>query len=398
VYDTVEIPLNPGAPFTDRIHSIKMAVEHVRDPLESDIPFRSNLYYSQVVDLRKVDDIDAVLHLNARKTGTHKIQIIEAGKKCMSEIAATVALIVNDLPKEHSVSRVDTCADVVEGPQVRWIAQTVRARSAQWQSQFGTVELKDQEGEVMQWSEMGKREVGTMYLGKRPNCFRVYDKLSERKQAWNRERRQHERLAAKVVAENVLGPDAEGKAVDVKYWALRYPTVKKFRSELEKQLKPSAVRMFTFPDFETWFREQCKGPQSNLIEMPKVLTRVERQMGAGRIPERLNSFEKLFSKQALDFNPFDRLDFSSFDEDTKIDADDYSIVEFAAGLQFKRWLEEGMSYQHLFSLWNKKRNGKKMAKKFAPFVAAANPPNAATISSQELFEHYRDSLSRQMAA
>src|SRR5947209_3207554 len=108
MYDTVEIPLMPGAPFTDRIRSIKTGVENVRNQLESDIPFRSNLYYSQVVDLRKVEDIDAVLHLNARKTGTHKIQIIEAGRKCSGEIADTIAQIVTEHPDLQAVSRVDS--------------------------------------------------------------------------------------------------------------------------------------------------------------------------------------------------------------------------------------------------------------------------------------------------
>ena len=385
----------PGAPFTERIDSIKSAVEHVRDPLESDIPFRSNLYYAQVVDLRKIEDIDAVLHLNARKTGTHKIQIIEAGKKCAGEIAEVVSQVVTEHPDLQAVSRVDSCADVLDGPHVRWIAQSVRARSAQWQSQFGSVELQDEAGKRMQWSEMGKREVATMYLGMRPNCFRVYDKIAERRKAWSLEKRRHESTAAKLVADKVT----EGMGqVDVNYWAIRYPSLKKWRTELEKQLKPSARNTFPFPSFANWFQEQARGPQSNLVEMPQTLTRVERQMGAGRIPERLNSFEKLFSKQALEFNPFDRLDFSAFAATTEINMSDYSIVEFAAGLQFKHWLEQGMSYQQLYALWNQKRHGKKLAQKYAPFVSAAQPKDEVKISARDLYERYRDSLSRQMAA
>jgi hypothetical protein len=409
MYDTVEIPLKPGTPFTDRVASIKSAVEHNRNPLESVIPFRSNLYYSQVVDLRKVEDIDAVLHLNARKTGTHKIQIIEAGKKHSGEIADTIAQIVTEHPELQAVSRVDSCADVIDGPHVRWIAQSVRSRSAQWQAQFGTVEIRDDQGKKMPWSEMGKREVGTMYLGMRPNCFRVYDKLAERRQAWHREKVRHERLAAQVVTDKVID------GVDCSYWAMRFPTLKKWRRELEKQLIPSGREYFPFPSFEEWFAEQCRGPMTNLVQMrlpgqeepeqmklipelPKVLTRIERQMGAGRIPERLNSFEKLFSRQALDFNPFDRLDFSAFNAITQIDASDYSVVEFAAGLQFKQWLEQGMSYQQLYAYWNSKRNAKAIAKKFAPFVAAANPRKEVTITAADLYERYRDSLTRQMAA
>jgi hypothetical protein len=57
-----------------------------------------------------------------------------------------------------------------------------------------------------------------------------------------------------------------------------------------------------------------------------------------------------------------------------------------------------MSYQQLYAFWNTNRNAKAIAKKFAPFVAAANPPQEVTITSGDLFERYRESLSRQMAA
>jgi len=398
LYDTLEIPLKTGTLFSDRVASIKSAVEHVRDPLESDIPFRSNLYYAQVVDLRP-QGIDAILHLNARKTGTHKIQLVEAGHKCCGEIADTVAKITTEHPRLQAISRVDSCADVIDGPSVRWVAQSVRARSAQWQAQFGAVELRDESNRKMQWSEMGKREVQTMYLGKRPNCFRVYDKLSERFQAWRREKRRHEVMAGDVVADK-LSQIEQHRSQVVAYWRVRYgltPWVK----GLSKDLRSGAARIFPFPDFQSWLREQCIGPMAKVLEMPalpKVFTRVERQMGAGRVPEQLNSFERIFSREAVEFNPFERLQFSSFDADTKINPDDYSIVELAAGMMFRQWLETGMSYQQLYALWNKKRNAKRYSKKFAPFIAAANPSKVESISSAELYEQYRESLTRQLAA
>jgi len=365
--------------------------------MESAIPFRSNLYYQQVVDLRP-QGIDAVLHLNARKTGTHKIQIIEAGHKCAGEIADTVAEITTEHPSFQLISRVDSCADVCDGPSVRWLAQSVRARSAQWQAQLGTVELRDGMNKPMQWSEMGKREVQTMYLGKKPNCFRVYDKTAERFRVWKLEKRRHEQMAARLVADKVIEcSQSEENAA----WQLRFPNLKAWRRDLDKRLKPSAARMFEFPDFETWLKANCVGPMAKVLEFPKlpsVITRVERQMGAGRVPEQLNTFEKVFSINAVEFNPFTRLDFSQFDAKTEISMEDFSPVEFAAGLQFKYWLETGMSYQQLYSFLSPKRNVKRIVKKFAPFIAAANPPKEKSISSAELYEHYRESLQRQMAA
>ena len=430
MYDTLEIPLMPGASFSDRISSLKSDVEAASACHRmaaglpgSEIPFTQNFYYSQVIDLRRVADIEAVLHLNAKKTGTHKIQIVEAGRKCAGQIADTISKIVNDHPDLLGVSRVDTCADVVDGPEVKWMAQTVRAKSAQWQAEFGKAELRDENGHKVPWSEMGKREVQTMYIGKRPNCFRVYDKLAERRAAWTREKRRHERLASEIVRDKAVEcwPASQSYALQTKE-GLR---------KLAKRCVPGGRYYMPFPDFETWFAAQCVGPLTNLVQMrlpgqeepeqlglslvpqlPKVITRVERQMAAGRVPESLDSFEKLFSKAALDFNPFARLEFSSFDGTTQIvlkhrgkcdescaGLQHFSVVEFAAGQQFRQWLETGMSYQQLYAYWNQgSRKAKAIAKKFAPFVAAANPAKVVSITSSELYERYRSSVSRQMAA
>jgi len=399
----------PGASFSDRISSLKSEVEmaSASHRLNSEIPFTQNFYYGQVVDLRRVADVDAFLHLNAKKTGTHKIQIVEAGRKCAGQIAETISRIVNDHPDLLAVSRVDSCADLVDGPEVKWMAQTVRAKSAQWQAEFGTAELRDGKGQKVPWSEMGKREVQTMYIGKRPNCLRVYDKLAERRAEWKKEMRRHERDASKIVMDKALEGERDQRT---------YPLQSKEELRaLAKKFVAGGRYYIPFPSFEIWFAAQCVGPLTNLVQMqlpgqeepeqldlipkvPKVITRVERQMGAGRVPGSLATFEKLFSPPALEFNPFERLEFSSFNVDTQIDMDAFSAVEFAAGLQFKHWLETGMSYQQLYAFWNRRRNGKAIAAKFAPFVAAANPPKVVSITSSDLYERYRSSVSRQMAA
>lgn len=417
MYDTLEIPLTPGQQFGERVAGMKREVElSVRDPLKSAVPFHTNLYYQQVVDLRRVADIDAILHLNAKRTGTHKIQIVEAGRKCQGQIANTISAIVDAHPELLSVSRVDSCADVVDGPSVKWVAQSVRARSAQWQAEFGVAELRDDHGQKVPWSEMGKREVQTMYLGKRPNCFRVYDKLAERQSAYYWEKRKHERLASQIVLEKALEAAPRDNGVKASISAFG----NKIRDHHARKLMCSGRHYFPFPSFESWFADQCVGPMTNVVQMnpvqmrlpgeeqpqqlslvpklPSVLTRVERQMAAGRVPPQIDTFEKLFSKTALDFNPFERLDFSSFNAKTEVDMGNYSPVEFAAGMQFKHWLQTGMSYQQLYAYWNLRRNAKAIAKKFAPFVAAANPPTEFSISSADLFERYRSSITRQLAA
>jgi hypothetical protein len=301
------------------------------------------------------------------------------------------------------------------------MAQTVRARSAQWQAEFGLAELRDGDGRKVSWSEMGKREVQTMYIGKRPNCFRVYDKLAERRAAWRRQKRRHEKAAAGIVLDKSLeaAPDDNAAKLAI-FWAGKQ---EKFRPKEKREARDACLKRLIcsgryyipFPDFDTWFAAQCVGPLTHLVQMrlpgqeepeqldlipqlPAVVTRVERQMAAGRVPESLDTFEKLFSVGALDFNPFERLEFSSFNVESQIDMSDFSPVQFAAGLQFKHWLETGMSYQQLYAYWNTRRNAKAIAKVFAPFVAAANPAKVVSITSSELYECYRSSVSRQMAA
>ena len=239
-----------------------------------------------------------------------------------------------------------------------------------------------------------------MYLGKRPNCFRVYDKLAERRRAWRLEKGRHERMARQVVIDKAMEGDPKLRHtpdVFMSQQAALYHAQKRRR-----ELLCSGRYYFPFPSFESWFRDQCTGPMSVLVlhtveDIPSVFTRVERQMGAGRVPEELNSFQKLFTS-GVEFNPFDRLQFSPFDADTTVDPDDYSLIDLAAGMQIKQWLHEGMTYQHLYAKLDEQRHGKQLVEKFAPFVAAANPPQAVTISSAELYERYRDSVSRQMAA
>ena len=400
MYDTLEIPLLPGAPFTTRIRSLKIAVENVRDPLTSEVPFKSNMYYSQVVDLRVAADIDAMLHLNARKTGTHKIQLIEAGKKCYGEISQTVSQIIEEHPDLQSVARVDAFADIADGPEVKWMVQSLRAKWAQWQAEFGTVQFEDALGKKMNWSDMGRAEVKTMYMGKRPNCFRVYDKLNERFRAWMLEKRRHERAVSRIVLEKAL----EAAPLDNGVKAAIHSDGKATRDFYAKQLVCSGRYYAPFPDFVSWFREQSSGPMQLFAEkMPKVLTRVERQMASGRVPEEMNSLEKLFSAAALDFNPFERLEFRDWATSTEIVLEDYtqspaSWTQFCLGMHLRDLVRDGMPYQRLYRLLNQKRNAERRLKQFAPFLAAVDDVNTAKIDAAGLRERYRESLFRQMAA
>ena len=379
--------------FSKRILKLKSEVEMAarEHRVDSELPYSQNIYYGQVVDLRRVADvadIEAVLHLTAKKTGSHKVQIIEAGHKYAGGIADTLAKIVDDHPDSYGISRVDSCADFVDGPGVAWIAQATRVKGKRWQAEFGEGELHEDKGKKVSWSEMGNREVQTMYQGKRPNCYRIYNKRDERQQVWMREKRRHERLASQVVRNKAL----EGGRDERNYPLHNSAELR----DLDKHFVTGGRLYIPFPDFEPWLVAQSVGPSVNLAQLPKTWTRVERQMGAGRVPEALDTFKKIFLPKVLEFNPFECVEFSCCDVDTQIDPEDFSPVEFAAGLQFKQWLETGMSYRDLYAYLNRNYNGKAIVEKFSPFFAAAS--KAASITASDLYERYRSSVSNQMAA
>src|SRR5262249_13976962 len=131
--------------------------------------------------------------------------------------------------------RLDLAADVRD-VSVDWFVRHVRARFKRWACDIGQVEC-----EASQYARMGLQQIQTYYLGKRPNCFRVYDKLAEY-------RHQYAKLTR--------------RASD----AAELPT----------------------------FEEAYGYPETGLI-----LTRVERQMGGGRVPACIDTFGKLKASAAF---------------------------------------------------------------------------------------------------
>lgn len=422
VFDTIEIPLDKSVRFSKAVDGV---IDELRAPTPA-IPFSRNRYFHAVVDLRETSGIDAIMHLQSRGKGGHKIQIVEAGRKCRGELAETIAACVQQHPELCAVSRADACADFCDGPDVAFFARAIRAKSAQWQAQFGIIELRDETGRSMQWSEMGKRVTGTIYAGKRPNCIRVYDKRAERMEIWKRERRRHYHAAFNVIADKVV-------TFPMNYAQMPKWMKKNFIQRHRGTPGEGPGGTVPFPDFESWFAEQCTGPMRELVRkvegqstfpgmgvpeqlemvtsIPRVLTRIERQMGAGRVPAQLDTFEKLFVN-GMDYNPFERVEFvPSPDPDAKYE--DFSPRDLLAGLMMRQLLtgqvcdcpECGkrsivppeMTYQQLTSFLNSNRNwNQKLAQRFAPFLKSFADVHAVT--SAELFENYRESVRQQMAA
>lgn len=358
MYDKIEIPLPAHIPFRPGISEIR---DMLRSPQSAAIVKHSKTpYYQAVVDLRE-HGLDAVLHLGSRmgkQKGKHKLELLDTGEKGYDEILELISGVIEDSPLHQKISRLDTCVDV-DGIGVDWFYRSMRANHKQWMAMFGKIEPE--------YSEMGKRRLQTIYAGKRPNCFRCYDKTAELlAQQYGKARRLHKRqLRDRFYNELANGPrDAVPVPADV-------------MARLEAD--------FPFPSFE-----QMYGIPEN-----HVRTRLERQMAAGKVPRLVNKVYKLLD--GAEFNPFEKITFNGGGA-LLVERDGFSPVEWLAGVKMWELLESGeMGYQELRNLLNRDRNGARYERKFAPFLDRA-ASGERSITSADLFERYRASIARQLAA
>jgi hypothetical protein len=146
----------------------------------------------------------------------------------MSEVASQVIAVFDVNPWLVSIIRVDFAVDIA-GYSVEWFRRHARVSHKQFSSEYGSFRSEG-------------KEVETLYFGKRPNCFRVYDK----------QRAIRRRYGRKVDGEATHPLDRHGDE--------------------------------------------------------KIVTRVERQYGGGRIPSKITNLQKLRAN-CSGLNPFEPMRF-----------------------------------------------------------------------------------------
>ena len=125
-------------------------------------------------------------------------------------------------------------------------------------------------------------------------------------------------------------------------------------------------------------------------EFGHILTRVERQMGGGRIPSELETVADL--RNCASFNPFESLEFVSGGT-LEPDPSDYSFMEYSTGMHLRHVAEtQGMQAAISYITRRSKRNKRWALKKFRDFLPV---PNEADLTNQRLFELYQHSVSVQ---
>lgn len=274
--------------------------------------------YIGVEDLRPLDH-PCILHFQHKRTRDHKIEIIDAGSLSLSRMIYEIQRIFDVDALQLHVMRLDLAADM-KGIPVHAFVGNVRGKWKRVSADLG------------RYTRIGKLSVETFYLGKRPNLFRVYDKIEEFKVQYAKLKRQ-------------LGGD--------------------------------------IPGFEDVFRY----PPSGLI-----LTRIERQMGGGRIPAQIGTVGGL--ADLPNFDPFDRLEIVAGSA-VPPPPDGRGFVKHLKGLGLRDLVREH-GLQNARRMANKytRGNASRLFKEYSDYL----PGSGFQISEREIFERYRESVSQQVAA
>jgi hypothetical protein len=120
-----------------------------------DLALRPSKFYQAVADLRRFG-LDAMLHIQQKRYGTHKVEMFETGKKGMAKIESTLERIVDCDPGHCRLGRIDLAADVRD-VSLSWFREHAYVQYKQFLCEHG--KLVDAE-----YSEMGKKVYQTLYF------------------------------------------------------------------------------------------------------------------------------------------------------------------------------------------------------------------------------------------
>lgn len=311
-------------------------------------PFHVSRMYRYTCDLRKVFGIDAVVHLWFRHSRpTHKIEIIDAGEKTLADMERIITQLFNVDSRTLELLRIDLAADIEDVP-VPWFREHAFVNRKQFSARIE----KSQESEL-QFIAMNKALAQTIYAGKRPNLIRIYDKLAE----WYIQVKRLERDAKRFNARM----DGMGLTDEQKYYGTRIP-----------------------PTFE----EYCKA-RGYTYRQGNVLTRVERQMGGGRLPEELRTFGDLY--RAHEFAPFEALRIvpGSPDSFSTAPPDGVSVHNWLASMGFTALQEHLGSTQMASSVVMKYGRGN--GRRILQSIAESAPRLIQPTTIDEIQKSYRKS-------
>jgi hypothetical protein len=311
-------------------------------------PFRPTRFYKYACDCREPFDVDAVVHLELRHgRPTHKVEIVDAGKKSVAQMAEIVAKLFDVDPFGLGLMRVDLAADV-EGVPVQWFRDHAHVNRKQFSSRIE----KSHELEV-QFVGMGNAIAQTLYAGKRPNLVRIYNKLAEWFAQLSRLENQSKRFNKRMEGIE-MSPEQD-------YYGRRIPPT---------------------------FREYCR-MEGYQYQPGSILTRIERQIGGGRIPPELATFNDL--RYAHELDPFAGLTLVNREPIRQLDAPPKGVPlrNWLAALGLEVLQERSGSVQVARSIVLKHANGN--GKRILKSLDECLPKRRDALTMEEIRESFRKS-------
>jgi len=349
--DKVDIRIPWLTPFSREIGDVIAQLRHGHV-----YPFRPAKFYSCVGDLRESHGIDAILHLNYKFSRDHKtsskLEIIDAGKKTIVEMAEIIRRIINIDPFECELMRLDLASDIF-GVPVHVVRDLARFRY----KRFATRIEKSFEIEL-EFRAMGTADSQTFNAGRRPNFIRIYNKIKELYGQWLKLKQRCERFNKQM-----------------------------------KSFDMSAEQLYYGARFCPTFEGFCLAEGFECFEGLTV-TRIERQIGAAQFPEELRLFGDL--RNAHLFNPFTAVKIlpsgviRSFEQPPP----GVSIRDWLAAMGLDRLRQEFGNSHQACSYVQKYGNGN--GKRVLESLFSIMPPERPPITETEIFEAYARSTERQV--
>jgi len=303
----------------------------------------------------------------------------------MTEIHSMIGQIVDCDPAGCRLGRIDLAADVRD-VSLSWFREHTYVQY----KQFLCAHAKLVEAE---FSEMGKKVYQTLYFGKRPSCIRIYDKTAERTAHYELWKKREIRAAKKAWLQTIAHQQVGEREPLL---LPEFPTLAEWLSVELPELKSELTAANPQPDL----LPGTSPLEQKTLSFP-IVTRVENQFG-GRVPETLQTVGEM-RKNVLEFNPFanmkivagNRVPPGLFDRDAS-GSFRFPVIEWLASMYVRdNWQVLGAA--QMWSMLNRDRNGRRYLKKMCEFVPVEESDSAG-VSESELYERYRSSISRQLAA
>ena len=286
-------------------------------------PFRASRHYCVVGDLRAFG-YDAILHAHCKhgEAGNHKLELLDTGIRSLEELLREIESVFQVSPSTLEIMRLDLAVDVM-GVPVSVFQDCARAAYKRIVVDFENAE---------QFVRMGQRDIETIYLGKRPNCYRIYNKIAEYKTQYAKVQRQ--------IPENFV------------------------------------------PKFEDLYGYSPEGV---------VVTRVERQYGGSRIPQQISNVA-LLRENVETLHPFEPLEFL-FTGIPEPDPGFYDLSTYLKGLGLRDLIAKcGLHRARRFINKKSPGNAARILNKLAEFIPSPSPD----FSIPDLNELFQQSIRCQL--